>query len=153
MRLTMAAWIRMALLASLALAFGASAAVAADDTPYAGAAKCGPCHQAIYQSWLATKHAKALSKLDAGQRKSECISCHVTGSPEMIAADGDKPTFPDVQCEACHGAAKAHAQNPTVRTGLVAQPDEASCTRCHNEKSPHFRGFVYAAMKSFVHSK
>jgi len=145
--------VRLALLTSMTLVIGASVSLAADESPYAGAAKCKMCHSAIYQSWQGTKHAKALSLVDPAQRKSDCISCHVPGTPEMIAAEKDTPSFPDVQCEACHGAAKAHTQNPKNRAGLIADPDEASCRRCHNEKSPHFHGFVYAAMKPFVHPK
>jgi formate-dependent nitrite reductase cytochrome c552 subunit len=151
MRRTLGICLRVALLGTMALGVGVRAGAAATDGPYAGADKCGPCHQAIYQAWLTTKHAKALGKLDASQRKSACISCHVTGSPEMIAADGDKPSFPNVQCEACHGAGQAHAQDPNVRAGLTARPDEGDCTRCHNDRSPHFHGFLYSAMKSFVH--
>jgi hypothetical protein len=151
MRRTLRTWSRLALLAAGVLAAGAASARAADDGPYAGAEKCAPCHQAIYHAWQGTKHAKALAKLDAAQRKTECIGCHVTGSPEMIAADGDKPHFPNVQCESCHGPGAAHAKDPAVRTGLTATPGEGSCTVCHNDRSPHFRGFVYAAMKTFVH--
>jgi hypothetical protein len=151
MRRILRFWTPLMLVTVVALTAGASAVRAADESPYAGADKCGPCHQAIYHAWQATKHAKALMKLDASQRKSDCIRCHVTGTPEMIAADGDNPSLPNVQCEACHGPAAAHAKDPKVRTGLTAKPGEAVCTTCHNDQSPKFRGFVYAAMKSFVH--
>jgi Cytochrome c554 and c-prime len=152
MRATVPWWFRAVFVLSVAtLVVGAGSALAAEDSPYAGAEKCGPCHKAIYQAWAETKHAKALGKLQPAERQKDCIGCHVTGSPEMIAADGDNPTFPNVQCEACHGPAGAHAQNPTVRTGLIAKPGESDCTRCHNAKSPRFRGFVFSAMKLFVH--
>jgi hypothetical protein len=56
-----------------------------------------------------------------------------------------------VQCEACHGPAAAHVADPAVRTGLVRKPKVETCTACHCDKSPHFRGFYYDGMLSFSH--
>jgi Cytochrome c554 and c-prime len=144
--------VRGVILTALALGVTAlTSAAPADDGPYAGADACKKCHRAIYDSWSHTKHAHAIDRLQYTDRKKECIGCHVTGTPEMIAAEKDHPSHPNVQCEACHGAAAAHVANAAVRDGLVASPDAESCERCHNEKSPHYKGFVYAAMKRFVH--
>jgi hypothetical protein len=132
-------------------ALGISAAARAQVPQYAGADACKSCHQAIYEAWANTKHAKALGKLLASDRKPPCIGCHVTGTSEQIAAERDKPTFPGVQCEACHGPGSLHVADPRVKAGLMKTPDERACTRCHNEKSPHFHGFVYAAMTPFSH--
>jgi predicted CXXCH cytochrome family protein len=140
---------RLALLVVLALVGTATASWAAEESPYVGASSCGPCHQKIYQSWLRTKHAKAITKLGPVDKKGECITCHVTGTAAMIAAEKDHPSFENVQCEACHGPGRAHAATPTVK--LVKKPSESVCTDCHNKKSPHFRGFVYSAMTPFVH--
>jgi hypothetical protein len=124
----------------------------ATQSAYAGAAACKTCHAAIYEAWQRTKHAHAIDKLAASDRKGDaCIRCHVTGAPEQIAAEGAKPSHPNVQCEACHGAAAAHAAEPTVKTGLARKPGESACTGCHNDQSPHFHGFVYAAMSGFAH--
>lgn len=141
-------------LLAVVLSTSAAQALAADDeSAFAGADTCRTCHRAIYDSWKQTKHATAIEKLQYSDRRKECITCHVTGSPEMIAAEQASPSHPNVQCEACHGAAAAHAKNPAFKEGLVASPGESACTRCHNSRSPHYRGFVFAAMKMFVHGK
>ena len=81
---------------------------------YAGADACKSCHGAIFDAWQGTKHARAIDKLTPSERQGDaCIRCHVTGSPEQIAAEGGKPSLPNVQCEACHGAAAAHAADPS----------------------------------------
>jgi hypothetical protein len=36
---------------------------------------------------------------------------------------------------------------------LTVKPGEAVCVRCHNSKSPHFRGFFFNAMVGTVHGK
>jgi cytochrome c554/c'-like protein len=120
---------------------------------YAGAEACKSCHQAIYSSWLQTKHARTLGRLSKDQRESgECIRCHVTGTPELIAREGASPSHPNVECEACHGPGSRHAADATVRAGIRKVPGAAACEACHNDKSPHFRGFVYAALAQFSHA-
>ena len=44
-----------------------------------------------------------------------------------------------------------HVADAKVMTGLSKKPSESACTKCHNDKSPHYRGFVYAAMVGFSH--
>jgi hypothetical protein len=120
---------------------------------YAGAEACKSCHEAIYSSWSQTKHARTLGRLSKDQKEGgECIRCHVTGSPEQIAREGASPSHPNVQCEACHGPGSLHAADATVRTGIKKVPGTAACETCHNDKSPHFRGFVYSAMAGFSHA-
>lgn len=125
------------------------------QSEFVGADTCKDCHNAVYQAWSRTKHAKALSKLQAANREGgTCIGCHVTGSPAMIAAEGANPSHPNVQCEACHGAGKAHVDAAkagdasNVRTTKIA---ESTCTRCHNDTSPHYKPFFYSAMVGLVH--
>lgn len=125
------------------------------QSQYAGAAACKDCHLAQYEAWEKTKHSKALGKLAAADRAGgKCIKCHVTGTPEMIAAEADKPSFPNVQCEACHGAGQLHmnaAKTGDNVTDLPKRTVEETCTRCHNESSPHYRPFFYAALVGVVH--
>jgi cytochrome c554/c'-like protein len=125
-----------------------------DGVPaYVGADGCKSCHQAIYTSWSQTKHARALARLSKEQKEGgECIRCHVTGTSEQIAREGASPSHPNVQCEACHGPGSLHAADATVRTGIRKVPASSTCETCHNDKSPHFRGFVYAAMAGFSHA-
>jgi len=126
-------------------------AAAPEGPQYVGAESCKTCHQAIYDVWVNTKHAKAINRLSSADKKTECIGCHVTGTPAQIVAEGDQPKFPGAQCESCHGPGSLHVADPKVMRGISKKPPESACTRCHNEKSPHFRGFVYAAMASFSH--
>jgi hypothetical protein len=62
-----------------------------------------------------------------------------------------------VQCEACHGRGRAHSESAragAVEAGtIVKAPPEKTCLRCHNEQSPHYSAFFYAAMKGLVHRK
>lgn len=131
---------------------GASS-TAAQEQPGAGYAwsdACKSCHADIHAAWEKTKHAHAIVRLNSSEQQKECINCHVTGGPGKIEQDG-KFVNANVQCESCHGAAAAHAADPTVRTGLARKPAQAVCERCHNDKSPHFRGFFYAGMLGFSH--
>jgi hypothetical protein len=149
------------ILVALAWCLGAAGSAAAQEGPqsaaapegpqYVGADSCKTCHQAIYDVWVNTKHARALNRLSSADKKTDCIRCHVTGTAEQIAAEGDAPKFPGAQCESCHGAASLHVADPTVTKGLAKKPSESVCTKCHNEKSPHYRGFVYAAMVGLSH--
>lgn len=128
------------------------------DSPYVGADACQPCHADYYTAWHATKHASALNRLNATERAGgQCIRCHATGSAEQLAAEGANPTLPGVQCEACHGAGRAHTESARAGTpgaGAIAKtPGERNCVGCHNEQSPHYSAFFYAAMKGLVHRK
>jgi len=126
------------------------------QTAYVGAAACKDCHGEHYEAWDKTKHSKALSKLQPADRASgKCIKCHVTGSDEMIAAEADKPTFPNVQCESCHGSGQAHIEAAKTGDTVTDRPKrttEQTCTKCHNDTSPHYKPFYYSAMVGMVHS-
>jgi excinuclease UvrABC ATPase subunit len=137
---------------ALAWIVGCAATAAAQEGPqYAGADSCKTCHQAIYDVWANTKHAKTFNRLSAEDKKTECVRCHVTGTAEQIAAEADAPKFPGAQCESCHGPGSLHVADPKVMTGVAKKPAERACTKCHNDKSPHYHGFMYAAMAGFSH--
>jgi len=150
---------------SVALVLGAGTVVAQEaqppalpkpDGPYAGAAACKPCHGTIYDKWSKSGHQRSFERLGSeDRRKPDCLACHVTGTADIVAAQLDKPSHPGVQCESCHGPARAHAEqaatSPPATRGLTARPGEAVCLRCHNSKSPHFRGFFFNAMVGMVH--
>ena len=122
---------------------------------YVGADACKTCHGNVFTAWSRTKHARALNKLQPADRAGgKCITCHVTGAPEAILAEGDKPSHPNVQCEACHGPGRRHIEAATggdVSNGRTAPITEKTCTRCHNDTSPHYRAFYYSAMVGLVH--
>lgn len=132
------------------------AAAPASAPPYVGAEACRSCHDALYKAWAGTKHARALERLATADRDGgRCIQCHVTGSPELIAAEGNRPSLPGVQCEACHGPGASHVEaargGATTSGSVVRTPPEQTCLRCHNPQSPHYKPFLYGAMKAFVH--
>ena len=84
-----------AFLITLVISLIAAPAFAQEPTAahpgYAGAETCKTCHGAIFDAWQGTKHAHAIDKLAPSERQGDaCIRCHVTGSPEQIAAEGAK---------------------------------------------------------------
>jgi hypothetical protein len=117
---------------------------------YAWAPSCRKCHEDIYQAWSETKHARALTRLSDLDQQRDCLGCHVTGGKRKVEKDG-KTVNAGVQCESCHGAAAAHVADPSVKTGLARKPGPDSCTVCHNDRSPSFRGFFYDAMWPLSH--
>ena len=137
---------------------------------YIGADKCKACHMSEakgnqYGVWLKSAHAKAYEVL-AGekalayakeksmakppQETAECLACHVTGAGK--AADLFEATFKKeqgVSCESCHGPGSDYKdmkimkdQAAAMAAGLIL-PDEKTCTGCHNDKSPTFKGFDF----------
>jgi len=126
-----------------------------DAGAFTGADACRDCHAAYNQAWSTTKHARALNQLSRADRTSgRCIRCHVTDSAEMMAAQNDSPKFPDVQCEACHGAGRPHVEAARAGNAAAAKTrpiSEATCTRCHNTESPHYKTFIFSALKGLVH--
>ena len=125
-------------------------AQAPDTSTFAWADACKDCHKDIYTAWSQTKHARALNRLSSSEQKQECVGCHLTGLKQPVES-GSKVLNAGVQCESCHGAGAAHAGDPTVKAGLVKEPGEQVCLECHNDRSPHFRGFVYAGMSRLSH--
>ena len=131
---------------------------------YVGALKCKACHLKQYNIWKESPHSTAFEKLSKEDRKrDECLSCHVTGLGEETEG---KPKLNGVQCEVCHGPGSLY-RKPTVMSkvkykadpetqrqvsieaGLVL-PTEATCTGCHNEKSPNFKGFDFEKAKEKI---
>jgi predicted CXXCH cytochrome family protein len=121
-----------------------------DTSNFAWADACEDCHKDIHDAWEKTKHARALNRLSDSEQKQECVGCHLTG-PKTPVKSGSTVVNAGVQCESCHGAAAAHVKDPAVKTGLVKEPGEQVCLECHNDRSPHFRGFVYAGMSRLSH--
>ena len=122
--------------------------VYAGDFTYVGANKCKMCHKGaskgeVFEKWEKSSHAKAFETLKAkGEGKNpQCLGCHVT---DVKAAE-----FEGVGCEACHGPGSAYKsisimkdRQKAIENGLVI-PNEATCKKCHNEKSPTFKGFNF----------
>lgn len=174
-------WMIVSLMAVLALSFSAAAFAQAPAHLIVGAEKgqCKMCHQGVakgdqFKIWSESSHAKAFATLatpeaiEAGkklgiaepQKDPKCLECHTTKGflkagtgPAYVEAEG-------VGCEACHGAGsdyKAMAvmkdRAKAVAAGMVV-PDEKTCVKCHNEKSPTYKPFKFAeAVKVIAHPK
>lgn len=144
MRLRLAAVVCILLLCVMAVP-----ALFSQSHTFIGADKCKLCHKIQYASWLKTKHATALASLTpADQAKPECVQCHITGASKDL---------PGVQCEGCHGPGSDYKtlsimknKPKAIAAGLI-MPDEALCKKCHNSKSPHFKGFNFAESSKKVH--
>jgi hypothetical protein len=151
----------LAVFAAVVILWGLSTG-SADAAEYVGVAKCKMCHSSKalggqqYKVWEKSKHAVALDALKGDDAKNpECLGCHTTGG-----------NLPGVQCEACHGpgskyrspkimSKKAYktdrdaARKAALDAGLII-PTEEVCKKCHNEKSPQFKGFDFAAYKEKI---
>ncbi|MDH3457110.1 MAG: multiheme c-type cytochrome [Gemmatimonadota bacterium] len=152
----------------------------AGQRTFVGAAKCKTCHKKPengeqFKIWSESAHAKAYETLaseaakkiaaDKGiadpQKADECLSCHVTGHGVAAEFLGKKYAVTDgVGCESCHGAGGDYYKKKTMiaiaggeidraTVGLV-KPDEKVCTGCHNDKSPTFESFDFAAMSKKI---
>ena len=129
------------------------------DSPFAGAKSCRACHAGAGKVWSGSRHARALATLErvGKQFDPECLACHVVGfrpvsSPAERSGGGFlsralTPSLGNVQCENCHGPARAHGRNPLVRPGPapsvdgqeLPRPGEATCRTCHRgSHSPTF---------------
>ena len=158
----------------IAVALSAATPAMAEDPAHAfvGVQKCKMCHNsqakgAQYTKWTEARHSKAFETL-AGeeakkvatakgiadpQKADECLSCHVTGHGAPAAMLTGKYKMEDgVGCESCHGPGGDYwkmsvmkDQAQSVAAGMVI-PNESTCTTCHNDKSPTFKGFDFAAM-------
>jgi hypothetical protein len=112
------------------------------DAGYTGARECGMCHDAAEAFWRTTRHAHAVASLVERDKDydEECIGCHVTGYRRPGGSSlGHLGDLAEVQCEACHGPGRPHADDGTVDSAPVRDVPEAVCRECHNGKhSPRF---------------
>jgi Ni/Co efflux regulator RcnB len=152
-----------ALLAAVILSSVVATSARAQETApasdaYAWDAACKECHADIHDAWAKTKHARTINRLTGADRQagSACIGCHVTGPKDPLEVEGTMVNA-NVQCEACHGAGKAHIEaakaGNAASVRLAKKPAAAVCETCHNDKSPHYRGFYYSALAGLVHKK
>ena len=149
-----------------------SFADARDPANYVGVKMCGICHKKDdsgnqLAKWQAGPHAKAFDTLgtpaakdiakklgiDDPQKSGKCLQCHSTAYnfTESVATEKIKPED-GVTCESCHGPGKKFMTKTVmedraqaITAGLI-YPATQSCTMCHNDKSPTWKGFDEKAM-------
>ena len=109
---------------------------------YVGVAACLECHEEVQTFWDGDRHHKAWATLERDGKTfdAECVSCHVTGYGKAGGAlVGQTKGREDVQCESCHGPGSLHAESDGDTDLIVTEPEEATCTICHNaHHSPQF---------------
>jgi hypothetical protein len=119
---------------------------------FVGPASCRVCHQAAYDQWRASPHARALDVLSQkDQKDTRCLQCHARD----VAQGGE----PGVTCETCHGGGQFYWPAYVMRdaevaraTGLVAAPDAKACALCHDSSEASLRPFdPTAAMQAIDH--
>lgn len=112
---------------------------------FAGADACKVCHVSAYEKWTTTKHSRAFEALENVNKSFDptCIQCHTVGFDKPGGyIDLDVTShLSNVQCESCHGAARAHADSggasPVANKGWKPQQ---MCAQCHTQPhSPMFR--------------
>ena len=111
---------------ALAAAFAVIVAAPPSAAQHAavGAEKCAKmCHKIQFESWSTSKHATA-----TGDKKTECETCHGNGADYSKMAIMKDPV-------------------KAKDAGLIAKPDEASCT-----KSCHKAGEITDAKLATVHA-
>jgi hypothetical protein len=92
------------------------------------------------------------------QNDAKCVRCHVTGYGAAAERLGKKYSKEEgVGCEGCHGPGEKHVKARLSSTEaadgyldvpadeVVKVPPESNCRTCHNEQSPTFKPFDYAA--------
>ena len=110
---------------------------------FTGFERCAACHQAQTDFWRSTQHAGSYTTLlKAGQANNlDCLACHVTHDTHLFNHDPadmkELLSLPSsmrmVGCEDCHGAGRAHADNPQ-EIKPVRRAGKAVCLQCHTEK-------------------
>jgi hypothetical protein len=145
---------------------------------YLGMSKCKTCHQGEkrgdqYKIWALSDHSKAYPDLatdkskelakkqgiEDPQKSEKCLKCHTTGygEPKEQFAESFK-IEEGVSCEACHGAAseylslhsKKDKKEEAKKKGLIADPGEEFCKKCHNPESPTYKEFKFDEAKKKI---
>jgi hypothetical protein len=165
----------LAVFVAIALVAALSVPAVAENA-FVGVDSCKMCHKKDekgnqHAKWQESKHAGAYTTLASDKAKeiasgkgianaqeaAECLKCHVTAAGVDASLLDKKYKVEDgVGCESCHGAGKGYKKKTTmedrdaaVAAGLVI-PTEATCTECHNEESPTFEGFDFAARSAEI---
>lgn len=132
-----------------------------------GSKKCGICHKKEETGnqlgkWQNSPHAKAFETLGTDkakeiakakgiadpQKEGKCLKCHSTAYNMTEKVATETITVEEgVSCESCHGPGKKYmsksvmeSREKSVANGMI-HPATQTCTGCHNQESPTFKGF------------
>ncbi|WP_372773818.1 multiheme c-type cytochrome [Mangrovibacterium sp.] len=138
------------------LAIMVSSVALAQDFKYIGAAKCKICHNKPttgeqFNKWTAGPHAKAMESLKGAEKENQkCLKCHSTAASVDKSLVATITVEEGVSCESCHGPGSIYKsagimknQKLALTKGMI-MPTEMVCKKCHNEESPHYKGFNFA---------
>lgn len=151
---------RRYMLLMLVVVLGLALVALAGEHSFVGVDKCKMCHKGekkgmVWEKWSEGPHAGAFASLGSEKAKAVYAELGKTGDPqadeECLSCHTAAPDFKEdgVSCEACHGAGGDYWKMSVMRdweqavaNGLAENPKEG-CVRCHNEKSPTFKGFIF----------
>ena len=132
------------------------------ESPFVGNAVCIGCHANAAAIWKNSRHAHAFATLENKGKHfdPECLECHVVGlKPWEAPADASEsvlkfsggtgflssqltPHLKNVQCENCHGPARAHLENSKIHP--ANKEPKSACVSCHQgSHSPMFNFETY----------
>jgi hypothetical protein len=151
---------KLMFLLGLAIIFSTTAM--AQDFKYIGAAKCKMCHNKPttgeqYNKWAEGPHAHAMESLKgADATNPKCLKCHSTAASVDKSLIASIKVEEGVSCESCHGPGSVYKSAAIMKNVKMAQtkgliiPDEKVCKQCHNEESPHYKGFNFEEYKAKI---
>ena len=120
-------------------------AQAQGETPFVGAEACRGCHARAYSTWERSRHARAFGALEHVNKSFDpnCLQCHTVGfnKPGGFIDLDVTASLINVQCESCHGAARAHvASGGAAPVNNGAWQPTLMCAQCHVQThSPAFK--------------
>jgi hypothetical protein len=125
--------------------------VPAGHPGFAGATRCGDCHESQLAWWKGHAHGHAYATLEQRNKQFNlsCVGCHVTGYNQPGGASVvHNQGLTDVGCESCHGPGSLHIADADSDADKNVHRDvpESVCKQCHTpEHSDHFAYDEYKA--------
>ena len=110
---------------------------------------CDACHNAETQQWRDSAHSRAMGaaftqEWERTGKKWECLACHTSHYNRRAGTYSHN----GVDCESCHGAAKA--DHPAE--GKMALPvDSKVCSACHKGTFDQWRLSAHGQKLSLIH--
>jgi len=104
-----------------------------------------------FKKWTEGPHSKAMASLQGDEAKDpKCLKCHATTGHADAGLILTLKVDDGVSCESCHGPGSVYkkksimeSREESMAAGLIL-PTEEVCIKCHNDESPHFKGFDFA---------